>query len=123
MFKNIINKAFFCYNAKVSALAGGSSSVQQITFSNHSDFLLKEIRNTLQAAGAILITIALTSGDQFSNQALDSALFSTGFNGIKFFENVIIPANTNINVTIQNTTGGALSHEIQFWGYKIDKQS
>lgn len=121
MFKSFIDAAFFCYAAS-GTVPLNSSLEPAINFSNDSDFVLQEIRNKNQAAGAITIVIKLSGGEAFSNQALDASIFGQGNDAIKFFREIKIPANSQLNILMTNTTGADIVHEIQFWGYKVPKK-
>ena len=126
MFKSIVKPLLFCYSTQQLTVPANGTIVNNISFSDDSDFVVDEIRQTDQEAGEILVQFRLQAGELFSNGALDSNLFSNGFNGKKFFgvHGYLprIPGNTQLNVQLQNTTGADIVHEVQIWGYKVDKQ-
>lgn len=109
----------FCYATEIINLGAGLTVIPAININNESDFLLVEVRATQQAAGAILTQFSMASGELFSNTPLDTALFSGTAYPVRLPEPVVLPANAQINVQLTNTTGGALSTQIQFWGYRI----
>ena len=116
-----ITRAFYCYSTgQVTVPANNVPAQPQIIFSNDSDFVLKEIRNTTQTAGDILITLSFSSGENFSSSALESSIISQNY-PIHFDEEVKIPANSQLNIRLQNTTGADIVHEVQLWGFKVDK--
>ncbi|MBK9285057.1 MAG: hypothetical protein IPM51_12190 [Sphingobacteriaceae bacterium] len=120
MFKSIIKPALFCYAIPATNVGAGAVITPQINISNDADFMLVEVRATKQAAGGILAQLSLASGDLFSNVPLDTRLFAEDDYPVRLPEPVRIPANSQINVQLQNTTGGALSSQIQLWGYKVE---
>lgn len=122
MYKSIIKPGLFCYATQQATVGATTTIVPLIDFSNDSDFLLHEIRATKQAVGAILIQLQLSSGELFSDTPLDSRLFAEDDFPVRFPEPIRIPANTNLQVTIQNTTGGGLPFQLQLWGIKVTKQ-
>lgn len=98
-----------------------STITPQITISSDEDFELHEIRGNVQAQGAIFITIQNSNGYIWSNFAFDAAMISAGAtanNKIVLPYPIVIKANTQINITLQNTTGAAITYELQFWGVK-----
>jgi hypothetical protein len=125
MYKSIIKPQFFCYATEIVTVPANGSIEPQIDFSNDSDFIVDEIRQTEQTTGALLIQLSLQAGERYSNEALDTAQFTEGFNGKKFFgvngNQPRIPANTNLNITLINTTGADIEHQVQLWGYKVEK--
>lgn len=120
MFKSIIKPGLFCYAIPATNVGALGVVAPQINISNDSDFMLTEIRASRQAVGAILVQLSLASGELFSNVPLDTRLFAEDSYPVRLPEPVRIPANSQINVQLQNTTGGALNSQIQLWGYKVD---
>ena len=120
--KSLINPQFFTYAIPVTAVGAGLTVTPQINIGNDADFVILEIRSSQQAAGAILMQMSVADQVLFSNAFLDTLLFSGPNYPVRFVDPIRIPANSQINVTLQNTTGGGLNHQIQLWGYKVDKQ-
>ena len=121
MPQHLIDRMFFCYNVKATALANGATTTQKITISSESRFLLKNIRST--GTTDVFITISLQEGQQFSNSPLDSGVLAgSNGDGIKFFppNDIIFPKNTIIQILIDNESGNAVTEEVQLWGHKID---
>ena len=118
------NKEMFCY-AVNHVFAGAGSATESITFSNDSDFILKEIRVNPQTFGNLKVQMSLTNGELFSNIAIDTSLFSAGANSdnaIKFFDSELrIPSNSTLSFEL--TAGAGLTAEIQLWGYKVNKKN
>ena len=118
--KSILNPALFCYAIQSQVFVANTTTTPQITIASDSDFEIVEIRSSQQAAGAILMQLSASNGDLMSNVPLDTLLFAGANNPIALPFPVRIPANTQLNVQIQNTTGGNLTHQVQFWGVKVD---
>lgn len=118
---NNIDPNLFCYAIPAAAIAATTTVTPQINTSNDSDFELVEIRCTQQAAGAILMQLSTASGELFSNVPLDTLLFSGTSYPVRLPVPVMFPANSQINVQLQNTTGGPLTSQVQLWGYKRPK--
>jgi hypothetical protein len=116
--KSTIDPQLFCYAIPATLFVANTTTVPQINISSDCNFELFEIRCTQQAVGAILIQISMASGELFSNVALDSVLFSGTSYPVRLPFPVLIPANTQLNVSVQNTTGGNLTSQIQLWGFK-----
>lgn len=139
MYKSILNPALFCYShAEIVALASGAIATPQINISNDSDFEVFEIRAVNLGAGlftaGLFIQLSLASGELFSNVALDVMSFSSSsqaagglpaFSGypIRLPANTRIPANSTINIQVNNTTGQTIDFQLQLWGYKVEKQN
>jgi hypothetical protein len=119
MFKSILKPAFFCYShTEVSNLANTTTSNQLINISNDSDFEVFEIRAIINApavfTGGLFVQLSLASGELFSNVAIDYKSVATidgtataviqGY-PIRLPENTRIPANSQVNVVINNQTG------------------
>jgi hypothetical protein len=119
--KTVINPALFCYAIPSTVFVANTTTTPVITISNDSDFELIEVRASQQAVGAILMQISLASGELFSNVLLDSQLFAGTSYPIRLPFPVRIPANSQINIQVQNTTGGNLTSQVQLWGVKVDK--
>lgn len=116
--KSILKPALFCYAIPSTVFVANSTVSPQINIANDCDFELIEIRATQQAAGAILMQISLASGELFSNVPIDTALFAGTSYPIRLPYPVLIPANSQLNLQIQNTTGGNLTSQIELWGVK-----
>lgn len=114
-------RKLFCYAIPSAVFLANSTVIPQINISSEHDFELAEIRATPQAVGAILMQLSVASGDLFSNLPIDTAQFAGTSLGYKLPIPVRFPANTQLNVQIQNTTGGNLTSQIQFWGYKVER--
>lgn len=120
--KSVINPGLFCYAIPSTLFLANATVTPQINTSNDSDFELVEIRCTQQAAGAILMQLSTASGELFSNVPLDTLLFAGTSYPVRLPIPVRFPANSQINVQVQNTTGGNLTSQIQLWGYKRERQ-
>lgn len=120
--KSVIDPNLFCYAIPSTLFLANATVTPQINTSNDSDFELVEIRATQQAAGAILMQLSTASGELFSNVPLDTLLFAGTSYPVRLPIPVRFPANSQINVQVQNTTGGNLTSQIQLWGYKRDRQ-
>lgn len=116
--KSPIQPQLFCYAIPATLFLANATAVPQINISSDCDFELFEVRCTQQAVGAILVQLSMASGELFSNVALDSVLFAGTAYPIRLPFPVLIPANTQLNVSVQNTTGGNLTSQIQLWGFK-----
>lgn len=113
-------KKFFIYNVLFSSVADGSSTTTTLTLGSDADFQLAEIRTT--GTSKVRVQIKETSGNQFSNQPFDAAVVSSGNNGFKVVEEVILPKQTQLDVTITNNSGGtvaASAFEVDLIGYKL----
>lgn len=115
-------RKLFCYAIPSQVFIANSTVMPQINISSDKDFELAEIRATQQAAGAILMQLSLANGDLFSNLPLDTLQFAGTSLAVRLPIPVRLPANTQLNVQITNTTGGNLTSQIQFWGYKVEKE-
>ena len=132
MYKALIKPGLFCYShAEITNMANNTIQTPQINFSNDSDFELFEIRAVFNKAavttGAILLQLSLASGELFSNVPIDAKTFATqnieqesGY-PIRVPLNVRIPANTVLNVQVNNQTDNAIDFQLQLWGFKVDK--
>lgn len=135
MQKGILNPALFCYSHdEIVNMANNTIETPQINISNDSDFKCFELRAIFNKAavttGGLFVQLSLSSGELFSNVALDVKSFSAGdgvatfaLNGypIRFPEPFIIPANSRINVQVNNLTDNAVDFQLQLWGYKVEK--
>lgn len=121
MLKSILQNIMFVYTIPVTTVPLNGTANPQINFNNDSDFLLTEIRATTNAVGAILMQLSTASGELLSNALIDTALFSGANYPVRLATPMRIPANTQLNVFLQNTTGGNLTTQIQLWGYKVDR--
>ncbi len=113
----------FVYGFRIVVPANGTAN-PQITISSDSDFELFEMRGNVQAQGAITIQPSYSNGVVWSNYAFDAALISAGANAnnkVLPAYPIKIPANTQLNFLLTNTTGGDLTYEFQLWGRKIPK--
>ena len=88
--------------------------------------MLQEIRCTGGlTAGDLLVSVSYAQGDTWNNTSFDASLLGCGGgdnNPLKFLDMPVIPANTQINIQMQNTSGVAIAFEIQFWGQKLIKE-
>lgn len=115
-------KKLFCYAIPSTIFVANTTVIPQIDISSEHDFELTEIRCSQQAVGAILMQLSVSNGDNYSNVPLDTVQFSGTSFPIRLLEPVVFPANTRLNVQIQNTTGGNLTSQVQLWGYKVEKK-
>ena len=116
-----MKKTLFCYAIAPTLIGALGQAQPQINFNNDSDFELIEIRATPQAINAVTMQLSMASGEFLSNTAIDTNLFAGTSYPVRLPAPVRIPANSQLNVLLNNTTGGALTSSIQFWGYKIPK--
>lgn len=121
MLKSILQNIMFVYTIPVTIVPLNGTANPQINFNNDSDFLLTEIRATTNAVGAVLMQLSTASGELLSNALIDTALFSGANYPVRLATPMRIPANTQLNVFLQNTTGGNLTTQVQLWGYKVDR--
>jgi hypothetical protein len=113
-----IKELLFNYVINSGSVGANSSTNKQLTFSSDSDFLLSEIRAT--GNSGINLQISLSNGQQFSSSAFATSLIGgANIPLLSFRLKVVIPKNTTMTFTFTNTTGGALTEEVQLWGYKI----
>lgn len=111
-----MDKKLFCYSANSGSLATGNNIQKTITFDADTTFLLREFR-TLNTA--MTIQIQTSSGYLFQNTAFTSSGVGSGNNSVKTIPDEIkIPANSSWIVTFTNNSGGTLTDEVQFWGFK-----
>lgn len=137
MYKSIIKPGMFCYShTEIAGLANLAQATGVINISNDSDFEAFEIRGVINApavlTGGLFVQLSLQSGELFSNVALDAKTFST-MEGtanacvsnypIRLPVDTRIPANSVINVQVNNQTGQTLDFQLQIWGYKVEKAS
>ena len=133
MLRSIIKPPMFCYATTVQTLAVAGTLVPQVNISNDADFVITEIRATIYKVAAltgdVLMSVQLGSGELFSNVGLDVCSFATfigaGFTMSNYpvrVPNVRVPANSEFNVTLTNNNAEELDVQIQFWGFKIDKE-
>lgn len=134
---NILKPALFIYShAFVNALANNTPSTPQIILSNDTDFECFELRAVINApavlTGAVLVQLSLASGELFSNVPTDLKAIATidgiannPINGypVRLPINTRIPANSVINVAINNQSGQTIDVQIQLFGYKVEKQN
>lgn len=123
MYKSLIEPGLFCYATPQQTVAAGTTVTPEINIGNDADFMLHEIRATKQAIGAILIQLQISDGQLLSNVPVDSRLFAEDDFPVRFPEPIRIPANTNVGVSINNTTAGGLAFQLQLWGIKVDKKN
>jgi len=137
MYQSILKPAFFIYShVEVAGLANNTLSPQQIIISNDSDFEVFELRSVVNApavlTGGVLVQLSLASGELFSNVAIDFKSLATidgiannAVNGypVRFPLNTRVPANSVINVNINNQSGQTIDIQVQLIGYKVEKQN
>lgn len=135
MYSNIIKPAFFTYShAEVAGLVNNTISTPQINISNDSDFECFELRGVINApavlTGGVFVQLSLASGELFSNVAIDfksvaviDGIANNPISGypIRFPVNTRIPANSVINVQINNQSGQTIDCQVQLIGYKVEK--
>lgn len=129
MFKSLVKPHLFCYSHTPVAPTTLQTLTPDINISNDSDFEVLEIRGAIHKAasftGNVLLQLSLSSGDLFSNVAIDMLSFASveqdAFSGypIRLAEPIRIPANSRINVQLtNNNTETLVSVQVQLWGYK-----
>ena len=133
MYKSIIKPSYFTYATDVITLAAAATNTPVINFSNDSDFELLEVRAVIVADaaldGSVLVAMSLVSGPLLSNVALNVESFATILDGTtmisgypqRLSEPACIPANTQLNVQIQNNSSANVDVQIQLIGYKVEK--
>jgi len=132
MLKGIVQPQVFCYSITPQAIGVGATVNPQINLSNDSDFELIEIRATIFKAaaftGTTLLNLSVSSGELFSNVALEITSFAStmqnNYSGypIRMPVGTRIPANTTVNVQITNNNGETITTQVQLWGYKVEKK-
>lgn len=135
MFKSLVKPHLFCYSHTPElALAAAGNVSPVINISNDADFELLEIRAVIHKAasftGNVMLMMSTSSGDLFSNVALDILSYASSeqdsYSGypIKLPVPVTIPANTVLNLQITNNNGEELvSIQLQLWGYKREPRA
>lgn len=128
MFKSLVKPHLFCYSHTEETIATGVSVTPAINIANDADFELLEIRAAINKAesftGSISLLLSTSSGDLFSNVALNILSFASveqdNYSGypIRLTVPVNIPANTVLNVQLTNNGGEDVTVQIQLWGYK-----
>ena len=118
--KSIVNPSLFCYAIPSTVFVANTTTTPQINIASDSDFELFEIRCSQVAAGALLAQISMASGEIFSNVLLDTLLFAGTSYPVRLPFPVRIPRNSQLNIQVQNTTGGNLTAQIQLWGVKVE---
>lgn len=135
--KSILDPAFFCYShTELVNLGNGLSATPLINISNDADFEVFEIRAIINSAvaftGGLFVSLSLAGGELFSNVAIDYksiavvegiVQIATGGYPIRLPRPTRIPANSQINVLVNNQTGQAVDFQLQLWGYKVEKKS
>lgn len=137
MLQSILKPAFFIYShQEVAGLANNTLSPQQIVISNDSDFEAFELRAVVNApavlTGGVLVALSLASGELFSNVAIDFKSLATidgiANNAVSGYPvrlpiNTRVPANSVINVNINNQSGQTIDIQVQLFGYKVEKMN
>ena len=128
MFKSLVKPHLFCYSHTEQTIATTVTATPSISIANDSDFELLEIRGVINKAasftGDILLLMSTSSGDLFSNVAIDILSFASveqdNFSGypIRLNEPVRFPANTLLNLQLTNNGGESIDVQVQLWGYK-----
>jgi len=135
MLKSILKPGFFEYShAEIAGMANNTIQTPQINISNDSDFEFFEMRALINApavlTGGVFVQLSLASGELFSNVAIDAKSFAT-IDGIannpisgypkRLPENTRIPANSTINVQVNNVSGQTIDFQLILTGYKVEK--
>lgn len=136
MYKSIIQNGMFTYAITPQTLLTTAGATPNINISSDSDFICTHIYGVVEIAAAmpdapILLTMSLASGELFSNVALDMLSFSKvicpvaaeqGIPGspIMLIQPMRIPANSQINIQLVNSTLQTVIVQIQLVGYKTD---
>ena len=135
MYKGILTPGFFIYShAEIVNMANNTIQTPVINISNDSDFIIMEIRAIMNKAavttGGVFIQLSLASGELFSNVAIDAKSFgvldgtATGILSgypIRLAEGSRVPANSTINVQVNNLSDNAIDFQLQLIGYKVEK--
>jgi len=136
MLKTYIKPGLFCYShAFINNMANNTIQTPVVNISNDADFEVFEIRAVFNKAavttGPILVAISLASGELFTNAAIDAKSFAAGEAGANVYAGypirlpvgTRIPANSTINIQVNNQTDNVIDFQVQFWGYKVEKQN
>ena len=103
--------------------AVNGTATEQITFDSDSTFLLSELRGLAGLTqGDITLQMNLNGSNVLSNEAFDASFIGSGANENNRYvlsEPMMFPARSQLNVTIVNNSGGALTYELQLWGWKV----
>jgi hypothetical protein len=128
MFKSLIKPHLFCYATVPQTIATGNTANPAINIANDAQFEILEIRAAIHKAesftGAVNMLLQTSSGDLFSNVALDLLAFASveqdSWSGypIKLPFPIVLPQNTTLQVQLTNTGGESVTVQIQFWGVK-----
>jgi hypothetical protein len=128
----------FTYTIPVTTMLTTAGAAPAIGFDNASDFIINEIRAIVQTNGipdtSITMALSFASGDLLQNAAVNILSFAqviidvAGAQGIAGYpkrlpEGIRIPANSVLNVALQNNTADTVIVQIQFDGYKVEKES
>jgi len=133
MFKSLVKPHLFCYAIVPQTILTGVTANPNINIANDADFELLEIRASIHqaasATGTLLMLLSTSSGDLFSNVAIDLYAIASAeqdsFSGypIRLTEPVRIPANTVLNCQLTNNNSETIeSVQVQLWGYKKVEQ-
>lgn len=108
----------FIYNVRGTLLGGGAAEILTLTISNDADFFLQEIRTV--GTNNLRVMIRQTNGTLFSSIAFNAAIIGAGQNALKFMKPFQLPKNTQLEITLDNQTGGALTTagEVHLIGWK-----
>jgi hypothetical protein len=116
------NINLFCYNAGIAAIGVGVTGNLFIRIPTGKDFLLDEIRTTGQLN--LYLSLQTSDGYLFSSNAFNAgciANHATSQNPLKFDRPYRIKGGTEITITYNNLSGGALTFfEIELWGNHAD---
>ena len=117
-----MEKLLFVYLVN-NTFAGNGTVTRQITFASDSEFYLTELRGLSGLTpGDLTLSINLNGSNVLSNAAFDASTIGSGANESNRYvlaDPIKIPANSQMNVTIDNVAGGAITYELQLWGFKI----
>ena len=139
MFKSIVYPQFFIYVIPLQNILPNTIVTPQINISNDSDFMLFELRAITfpsdQQTRGVSFQLSLAGGELFSNGGVELMSFASNQDGsvlhqdvagypIRFPESIRIPANSTLNVQLQNNDPAvtAFNVQVQFWGYKVEKK-
>ena len=135
MYKSILTPAYFEYShAEIAGMVTNTIQTPQINISNDSDFDFFEMRAIINApavlTGGVFVQLSLASGELFSNVPIDVKSFATiegiATNAISGYpkrmpNTTSIPANSSINVQVNNQSGQTIDFQLQLIGYKVEK--
>jgi hypothetical protein len=98
-----------------------SSARYVISIGNDADFRVKHIVIPAAAAG-LTVQVEDSAGELWFDRAISVLVLGLGATALDrpLIVNRLIPRNTNLTLTIANTTGGNLAIDFALVGYKVN---